>query len=54
MLYASHNCHYTRTTGIWQTVWLEAAHPYGLQSVQIVPDLDGERFVNLTGELPWP
>ncbi|MBE5767702.1 MAG: beta-galactosidase [Clostridiales bacterium] len=22
-LYHSHGCHYTRTTGIWQTVWLE-------------------------------
>lgn len=45
MRYASHNCHYTRTTGIWQTVWLEAAHPYGVQSVQVVPDLDDERFI---------
>ena len=23
----SHGCHYTRTTGIWQTVWLEAVEP---------------------------
>ncbi len=45
MRYASHNCHYTRTTGIWQTVWLEAVHLHGLQSVQIVSDLDGERFI---------
>ena len=22
--YANHDCVYTRTTGIWQTVWLEA------------------------------
>ena len=27
----SAGCHYTRTTGIWQTVWLEAVSPYGLQ-----------------------
>jgi len=43
--YASHGCHYTRTTGIWQTVWLEAMHPCGLERVQILPDLDGGRFV---------
>ena len=39
--FASYGCMYTRTTGIWQTVWLEAVDPAGLQSVQIVPDLDG-------------
>jgi beta-galactosidase/beta-glucuronidase len=43
--YASRRCHYTRTTGIWQTVWMEAVAPYGLQGCQIVPDLDGSRFV---------
>ncbi len=43
--YRSRRCHYTRTTGIWQTVWLEAVSPYGLQNVQIIPDLDGSRFV---------
>ncbi len=37
--------HYTRTTGIWSTVWLEAVHPYGLESCAIIPDLDRERFV---------
>ena len=42
--YRSRRCHYTRTTGIWQTVWVEAVSPYGLQDVQIVPDLDGSRF----------
>jgi len=30
--YNSRGCHYTRTTGIWQTVWLEAVSPYGLKS----------------------
>ena len=43
--YASRGCHYTRTTGIWQTVWLEAVSPYGLEDIQIVPDLDCSRFV---------
>ena len=37
-------CHYTRTTGIWQTVWLEAVEPRGLRAMQIIPDFDGGRF----------
>lgn len=41
----SYGCHYTRVTGIWQTVWLEAVHPLGLKRVTITPDLDGERFI---------
>ena len=41
----SHGCLYTRTTGIWQTVWLEAVPPLGLKAVHILPDLDGGRFV---------
>ena len=43
--YKSRGCHYTRTTGIWQTVWLEAVAPAGLRRCQIVPDLDGARFI---------
>ena len=43
--YNSFACFYTRTTGIWQTVWMEAVPQYGLQSVQIIPDLDGSRFI---------
>jgi beta-galactosidase/beta-glucuronidase len=43
--YKSYACSYTRTTGIWQTVWLEAAGKYGLESCQIVPDLDGSKFI---------
>jgi len=41
----SRGCHYTRTTGIWQSVWLEAADPHGLRDVVITPDLDGGRFI---------
>lgn len=41
----SHGCHYTRVTGIWQTVWLESVPVSGLRDVQIIPDLDGGRFV---------
>jgi len=36
---------YTRTTGIWQTVWLEARGQSFIESVRIVPDLDNSRFV---------
>ena len=43
--FKSSGCRYTRTTGIWQTVWLEAVAPEGLKSVHLVPDLDGARFV---------
>ncbi|MDP4208338.1 MAG: glycoside hydrolase family 2 TIM barrel-domain containing protein [Bacteroidota bacterium] len=43
--YNSQGCDYTRTTGIWQTVWMEAIAPQGLQRAYIVPDLDQKRFV---------
>jgi len=38
-------CHYTRTTGIWQTVWLEAVHPQGIRDCRLVPDVDGGRLL---------
>ena len=41
----SRGCSYTRTTGIWQTVWLEAVAPCGLRDCHLVPDLDAGRFV---------
>ncbi len=41
----SRGCHYTRTTGIWQTVWLESVPEINLHSLRIVPDLDGSRFI---------
>jgi len=41
----SHSCVYTRTTGIWQTVWLEAVPADSLEHVRIVPDVDESRFV---------
>ncbi len=43
--FKSRGCHYTRTTGIWQTVWLEAVSDFGLRDCQIVPDVDNARFV---------
>ena len=33
-------CMYTRTTGIWQTVWMEAVAPTALKRVKITPDVD--------------
>jgi len=37
----SRGCHYTRTTGIWQTVWLEAVPEAYIADVKLTPDLDG-------------
>ena len=45
--HASIGCYYTRTTGIWATVWLEAAPDVGLREVHILPDLDAGRFLVL-------
>jgi beta-galactosidase/beta-glucuronidase len=42
--FKSRGVHYTRTTGIWQTVWMEAVSEYGLKSFHILPDLDMKRF----------
>jgi hypothetical protein len=41
---ASAGCHYTRVTGIWQTVWMEPVSRLGLRSLSIVPDFDRSRF----------
>lgn len=37
-LYNSHGCDYTRTTGIWQTVWLEFVPKAYVKSFKIFPD----------------
>ncbi len=45
----SEGCMYTRTTGIWQTVWLEAVGDSYIKLVNIVPDIDQKRaFVDVT------
>ncbi|MDT0301779.1 glycoside hydrolase family 2 protein [Streptomonospora wellingtoniae] len=36
--YANTGCHYTRTTGIWQTVWLEPVPEVHLRRPRITPD----------------
>lgn len=38
-LYHSHGCDYTRTTGIWQTVWLEFVPEHYLERVQYYPNI---------------
>ena len=35
----SYGCMYTRTTGIWQTVWMEAVAPAHIQSVKYTADI---------------
>lgn len=45
--FASYGCNYKRTTGIWQTVWMEAVAPAGLKSVQVITDIDQQQAVIL-------
>lgn len=42
--YESYGCFYTRTTGIWQTVWLEPVADTYLKSCRVIPDFSGGRF----------
>ncbi|MDH7568660.1 MAG: beta-galactosidase [Armatimonadota bacterium] len=37
--YANHGCLYTRTTGIWQTVWMEPVPEVSLRRPRITPDV---------------
>ncbi len=37
--YASRRCHYTRTTGIWQTVWIEPVPSTYIGRIEIHPQL---------------
>lgn len=41
----SGGCMYTRVTGIWQTVWMEAVDKEGLKSVFATPDIDQKQLV---------
>ncbi|ARQ67926.1 glycoside hydrolase family 2 protein [Streptomyces marincola] len=53
--YANHDCNYTRTTGIWQTVWLEPVPEVHLRRPRITPDLAGSAFhleLPLSGNRP--
>ena len=42
--YFNYSCLYTRTTGIWQTVWLEAVPSVHLGRPRITPDVAGSAF----------
>ncbi len=42
--YGNFSCLYTRTTGIWQTVWLEPAPQIALARPRITPDVAGGCF----------
>ncbi len=41
----SYGCMYTRTTGIWQTVWMEPVAANALQRVSATPDIDQQQLV---------
>ena len=43
--YQNTGCCYTRVTGIWQTVWLEARPESFINSVHVMPDADNGRFI---------
>ncbi|MFG2267030.1 glycoside hydrolase family 2 protein [Streptomyces sp. NPDC048720] len=43
--YANSHCHYTRTTGIWQTVWMEPVpRSAALRRPRVTPDLASNSF----------
>ncbi|MCS0499883.1 glycoside hydrolase family 2 protein [Protaetiibacter mangrovi] len=53
--YHNHHCDYTRTTGIWQTVWLEAVPPISLKRPRITPDVGASALhveLPLTSNVP--
>ena len=41
----SGGCIYTRTTGIWQSVWLEAVDASFIENLSVVPDPDNARVL---------
>ena len=41
----SNGCIYTRTTGIWQSVWLEAVGSTFVENISVVPDPDNSRVL---------
>lgn len=40
--YNSFGCYYTRTTGIWQTVWLECVPQQYIENIKYIPDIENE------------
>ena len=45
MLYHSYGCSYTRTTGIWQTTWLECVPTDYIASTKYYPDIERGKLV---------
>jgi len=41
----SAGCFYTRTTGIWQSVWLEAVGSSFVETISVIPDPDNSRVL---------
>lgn len=41
----SYGCMYTRTTGIWQSVWLEAVGTAFIEKIRITPDVPNKRVL---------
>ena len=51
--YYNSGCHYTRCTGIWQTVWMEYVPVNYVKNLKLTPDIDGGKLdvtVTLEGE----
>lgn len=48
--YGNSGCHYTRTTGIWQTVWIEPVSPAHVDLLHVIPNL-GDSSFTVTTEL---
>lgn len=46
--FANTHCHYTRTTGIWQTVWLEAVPTVHLRRPRITPNVAARQLTVVT------
>ena len=53
-LQESHGCFYTRVTGVWQTVWLEAVPEGGLDDVAVQASAATRTLVLTPRLLPWP
>lgn len=43
-VYASRGCEYTRTTGIWQTVWLECRPVNHIATLKFFPDVKNQKL----------
>lgn len=51
----SNGCFYTRTTGIWQSVWMEAVNECWIRDISFTPDIDSGSVsvrIKLSGNFP--